>query len=181
MMRMMAGASAAMQGQQKSQMGGGMGMGNMMMRAGGGMSAADMAGRMGGGMGGLIGKQSQEELKKNLKTLTRTDFLLQFVWQPPKPEELPKDDEERAARIKELSDKMTEAQKNNPAVVIPKAEEIEAVSREKSKQVDSALSNALGAGGQPGAPAAQGAPVGGAPAGAVPPPGRRPSRAHGRE
>ena len=41
-----------------------------------------------GWMGGM-GRLSEEEAKK-LKTLTRTDFLLQFVWQPPKPEELPK-------------------------------------------------------------------------------------------
>jgi type IV pilus assembly protein PilM len=129
--------------------------GTMGMMRMGGMGAG--GGMMGPGMG--MGKASEEELKK-LKKLTRTDFLLQFVWQPPKPEELPKTPEERDAKVKEISDKMTEAQKNNPAVTIPKGEEIEAASREKSKQVDSAISNALG-GGAPGAP--------GAPAGAAPP------------
>ena len=43
------------------------------------------------------------EAKKKLKTLTRTDFLLQFVWKPPKPDEQPKTDEEREAKIKDWS------------------------------------------------------------------------------
>ena len=46
-------------------------------------------------MGGMMGgRMTDAEAKKQLKTLTRTDFLLQFVWKPPKPEELPKTEEE---------------------------------------------------------------------------------------
>ena len=33
-------------------------------------------------MGGPGGRLSDAEEKAKLKTLTRTDFLLQFVWQP---------------------------------------------------------------------------------------------------
>ena len=95
------------------------------------------------------------EAKKNLKTLTRTDFLLQFVWQPPKPEEQPKTDEERDAKIKEIVEKMTEAQKNNPAVTMPKVEDLQAASLKKTEELDSKIQNALtpaapgGAGGAP--------------------------------
>ena len=71
-----------------------------------------------------------------IKTLTRTDFLLQFVWKPVKRDELPKTEEEEKAKIKELVDKMKEAEKNNPAVTMPKGEEIEAASLKKSEELD---------------------------------------------
>ena len=35
------------------------------------------------------------DLSKKITMLTRTDFLIQFIWQPLKPEYQPKDDEER--------------------------------------------------------------------------------------
>ena len=62
-----------------------------------------MGGSMGGmsemmGMHGRHGwacRATAADAKKQLKTLTRTDFLLQFVWKPVKPEELPKTEEER--------------------------------------------------------------------------------------
>jgi type IV pilus assembly protein PilM len=149
MARMMMQNVSAQNQQAAAQAGGGMG-GAMMQRMRMGAGGA-------GGMMGMMGPagKADEDAKKNLKTLTRTDFLLQFVWQPPKPEEVPKTPEERDAKIKDWSDKMTEAQKNNPAVTIPKGEEIEAASREKSKQVDSAISNALGGGAAGAAPGAQ--------------------------
>ena len=59
---------------------------------GGMMRRHDGRGMMGEGMMG--GRLTDAEAKKQLKTLTRTDFLLQFVWKPPKQEELPKTEEE---------------------------------------------------------------------------------------
>src|SRR5262245_40117392 len=167
------------------------GMGQMMgqmaqMR--GGMGAAAMGGPMGemgemmrgmGGMRGMMmgqmgpmgaGMMSDAEAKKKLKTLTRTDFLLQFVWQPRKTEEQPQTDEERAAKLKEdlkaESDKLIEAQKNNPAVKISSQVEkdLETVSRQKSQQIDSAVSKVIGAIGA-------GAGRAGAPGAAAPAPG----------
>ncbi len=148
--RMMMGGMSGMQGQQA----GGMGM----MRGGGMAGNTEMMNRMMGGSGMMGMGKADDDIKKNLKTLNRTDFLIQFVWKPPKPEELPKNDEERQTKLKDISDKMTEAQKNNPAVTIPKQEEIEAVSREKTQQVDSALGNAMGVGGAGGAPGVTPAP-----------------------
>jgi type IV pilus assembly protein PilM len=111
-----------------------MGMGDMMGRM--------MGQRMGMGMGMGFDAKSEAEAKKKLKTLTRTDFLLQFVWKPIKLEEQPKTDEERQAKIKDFIDKMTEVEKNNPAVTIPK-EEIEAASLKKSQEIDSKIQNAI--------------------------------------
>ena len=109
-----------------------------------------------------------------MKTLTRTDFLLQFVWKKPTPEELPKPDEERTTKIKDIIAKMTEAEKNNPAVTMPKIEEIEAASLKKSEELDSKLQKAFtpGPGGAPGAAVtAPGTPgFGPPPAGAAPAP-----------
>src|SRR5262249_10446468 len=62
------------------------GMMDMMRNMGG----AEMMPGMGMGMG--MGGQAAD-LKKQMKMLTRTDFLLQFVWKPVKPEEVPKTDE----------------------------------------------------------------------------------------
>ena len=53
------------------------------------------------------------------------------------PEQQPQTDEDRAAKLKELVDKMVEAEKNNPAVTMPKLEEIEAASLKASQQIDS--------------------------------------------
>jgi type IV pilus assembly protein PilM len=125
------------------------------------------------GAGGM-NAMTDAEAKKNLKTLTRTDFLLQFVWQPPKLDEQPKTDEERAARMKDFIDKMTEAEKNNPAVTMPKVEELAAASLKKTQELDAKIQNALtpaapgGAGGNP-APGAPG--FGTSPAGAGTSPG----------
>ena len=133
-----------------------------------------MAGMMGmmGREGMMSGRLTDAEAKKQIKTLTRTDFLLQFVWKPVKPEDLPKTDEEQKTKVKELVDKMVEAQKNHPAVTIPKLEDIQAASLKKSKEIDSQLEKALSPGGAPGTPgfgpAAPGAGTPGVPPGGVP-------------
>jgi type IV pilus assembly protein PilM len=168
--------------------GGGGGMANMMSRMGGGRGGAMGGGAMGGGMGGggmgrmgrmgemggmgmgmgeMGGRLNDKDAKDKLKLLTRTDFLLQFVWKPVKPDELPKTEEDQKAKIKEIVDKMLEAQKNNPAVTMPKAEELQAASLKKSAEVDTKIEQSLspggGPGGAPGVPAVPGAPGVGAP------------------
>ncbi len=176
------GAAGGTGGAMAAMMGGGMGaMGGrgMMARGNGGMGGSSMMGgemmnRMRGGMGGgmMPGRLSDADAKKQLKTLTRTDFLLQFVWQPVKLEDLPKTEEARAAKIKELVDKITEVEKNHPAVTMPKVEDIQAASLKKSEEIDSQLQKALTPGAAPGTPgfgappAGVGTPAG--PAGAVP-------------
>ena len=165
--------------------GAGGGMGNMMGGMGAmgqmrGMSGPGMTGGVPGGGGGMQGMQgmrdmmsgmgasmygaggaSQADLKKQLKTLTRTDFLIQFVWQPPKPEERPKTDEERAEALKKKAEELTEAEKNNPAVKVSMADmqkELDAASRKKSEQLETEVKSALGATtGQPGAGGTPGA------------------------
>ena len=87
---------------------------------------------------------------------------------PLTPEEQPKTDEDFKAKVEEIAKAMHEAEKNNPAVTMPKPEEIEAVSLKQSQQIDSALSKAV-------SPPAPGAAGGGAP-GIVPPPAGRCSR-----
>jgi type IV pilus assembly protein PilM len=174
---MMAGRGERMGAMMGGKMGGPM-MGGMM---GGGMMGAMMGGEMGRmmregmGRGMMMGSDrlSEAEAKKRLKTLTRTDFLLQFVWKPLKPENQPKTDEERDTKLKEIVKLLEDEQKNNPAVTIPKGEDIEAASLKKSKELDSKIEKALTPG-TPGAAAPGGAPgFGGPPAGAPPgaPPG----------
>ena len=153
------------------------GMMESMMRGAGGMGMYGM-----GSMG--MSPAADAEAKKKIKTLTRTDFLIQFLWKPVVPEALPEDPEERKAKleeqaakvkdqIKEWIDKMTEAekQKDSSAVKIPSAEEIEAASKAKTKELESAIGKAMSTLSSPpaaGAPGAPGAPVPGVP-GAVPP------------
>lgn len=98
------GAGAMMMGGGPGPSGGGMaGMMNQMKGMGAGRNNMEgmMGGRMGGmgamgGMAAMYGQAggAQADLKKQLKTLTRTDFLIQFVWQPLKEEEKPKTDED---------------------------------------------------------------------------------------
>jgi type IV pilus assembly protein PilM len=176
--------SGMMSGGAMSGMAGSKSMRGSMM-AGAGERAGMMAGMMGGGMFGT-GKMAAEDAKKQLKTLTRTDFLLQFVWQPLKPEEQPKTVEERDAKIKEFQSKMEEVEKNHPAVVMPKSEEIESASLKQSEAINSAINKALNAPGSAGAagpggavPPGAGAPTnptpgfGPAPGGANPPPANK--------
>ena len=159
---MMAGMQQMMRGSQSGGMGGAQG-GAMMERMRG-----MMGGSMAGGMGGMFpGGGTQADLKKQMRTLTRTDFLLQFVWQLPKEEERPKTDEERAEKLKKIITDMTDAEKKNPAVKISQEEiqkELDAASRKKSEQLDSQVKIAVGAG----------TGAGGAVPGVVPPVGNVP-------
>jgi type IV pilus assembly protein PilM len=125
--------------------------GGMGARQGGGMMErmkSMMGGGMSGPMGGMLGGGAQADLKKQMKTLSRTDFLLQFVWQPPKTDDQPKTDEERSEKVKKLLADLTDAEKKNPAVKLSQEEiqkELDAASRKKSEQIDSKVISAVGA------------------------------------
>ena len=138
-----------------------------------GMGQRGMMGSMGAMGGGMYGQMGgvQADLKKQMTTLTRTDFLIQFVWQPPKEEERPKTDEERSEKLKAEAAKLTEAEKNNPAIKVSKEEmekELDAASRKKSEQMKTQIGAAAG---QPGGVAPGGAPT--PPGAAVPAPGAK--------
>jgi type IV pilus assembly protein PilM len=165
---------------------GGEGMGGMMgsgMMGGGGMMGAMAMGRRGemagmmGGYPGMMGGMNAEAAK-NIKTLTRTDFLIQCLWKPVPAEELalPEDPEQRKAKLEEQAEKvkaefekMREEEKGASAVTIPTAEEIEKTSEKKTNELESAFIKALSAAAGPGA-AAPGAPgtAPAAPGGATP-------------
>ncbi|MHB1558894.1 MAG: type IV pilus assembly protein PilM [Isosphaeraceae bacterium] len=154
-----------------------------MMKSMGAMSNMGMGGqesmrmRMGGmgAMGGMnMGGTGQDDMKKKMKVLNRTDFLIQFVWQPVKTEEQPKTPEEREAKRKEYDEALAKAEANNPAVKASREDlekKLESKSLEKSQQLESQMTKALGAS-SPGTPGTPGAP-GMAPAapGGVPGPG----------
>lgn len=146
---------------------GGGAMPGMMPGMGRGMG---MPGEMGMGMGMGMGSAAA---KKKLTTLTRTDFLIQFVWQPLTDDEKPKP-EEIKDRLAEIRKNLTEAQKDSSVVTIKEGEaDLEAASLAQSKKVETDIQNALKKvaekAGPAGAPAAAGAaPAGAAPAGAAP-------------
>jgi len=136
-----------------------------------------MGGRMSMGMGmGGSNKKAEADAKKNVKYLTRTDFLLQFVWVPVKKADQPGTKEDLDAKLQAEVTKLNDAEKNYTADSTTKLEEqIEAASIQRSKAIDSALSKALtvtnpgGVPGAPGAPVVPGTPgFGPAPAGAAP-------------
>jgi hypothetical protein len=146
---------------------------------GGKMSEMIMGGYGGSGMGGQMGGV---DATKNMTYLTRTDFLIQFVWQPPTTETPAQAYEEIVKAIREAETN----EKNKGAVKIPTEAELEQESLKKSKEVieevkkvTEAISKAQqdaskgaapagkSAASDPGAPAAKGA---AAPA-AVPDPG----------
>jgi len=163
------------------------GMMGMMGRGRGAMGSGDMGpggrnpmmgpmGMMGsmmeymGGMGG-VGKN---DLTKNMVTHARTDFLIQFVWQPLPPEEVPKNDEDRQKWLDDMRTKLNEAEaKNKAAVIAGREAEIEkALEKASVKQSDDLTKKVLQgaaaatAGGAPdtgkAATPAQGLPAGGA-------------------
>jgi len=182
-------------------------MGGMMGMMGPGMMGSGMmgrGGRMGGemdpgmmGMGGMMGPGMMgmrgmrggagagAQSDKDIRKLTRTDFLLQFVWVPPTPSDEDKDKtpeellEARKAELQELTAKMIEAEKGKSVVTIPVEAEIEKASTKQSDEIDQAIDKALnepaapaGAapkGGNPAAPA-DAAPAGAGAAGAAPTP-----------
>src|SRR5208283_2497021 len=138
---------------------GGMGGGYGASGSGGprGMTEMMRGMMMGSGGAGMMGRAGMipgagAEAKKLIKTLTRTDFLIQFLWKPTPAEELPEDPEQRkakleeqAAKAKDLFEKMNQAesQKNSSAVTIPSAEEIEKASKQKTSELETAITKAL--------------------------------------
>jgi len=154
----------------------GRGMMEGMMKGGGMAEMVTRMPGMAGGMGqmgtfGGANMASDAEAKKKLKTLTRTDFLLQFVWQPTKSADQPQTKEDLEAKLKAEADKLTDAEKNFTADGAAKAEEaIEAASLQKSQAVDSALTKAMGAASPGGLTAPPGAPATPGPPGFGPPP-----------
>lgn len=154
---------------------GGSGGDMQSMMKGMGAGRGMMGGEMGNAMGGLAGAGPGAVSKKDLKMLTRTDFLLQFVWVPVKPEAQPKTPEELKTKLEDIAKTLTEAEKDYTAdVSTAKLEEaIEAESRKKSQALDSALDKAF-----KGAPAAGGAaPAAGGPNLPPPPAGVAPKAA----
>ena len=121
--------------------GGSEGMSGM---AGGGMMPGGYGGRggmggmmgEGGGMGGMTGGAGADV--KKLSFLTRTDFLIQFIWQPVKPEDQPKNAEELKTKFQEEVKKLVDAQKNSE-VKIPSEAELETAAIAQSKAIESAL------------------------------------------
>ncbi|APW63466.1 type IV pilus assembly protein PilM [Paludisphaera borealis] len=178
---MMESMMANMKGGGKGGMGGP--MGGMMGGMGGGrgqseMMAGMMAGMMGGRMG-MGGGAMDAEAQKKLRKLTRTDFLIQFLWKPEEPgaapttpEEEKAQIEERTAKVKKIREDMSEAEKNSPAVTVPKDDEIEKLSSKKTADIENAINNALSGPAAPAQAAPPGAPVGtpGGPAAKVPAP-----------
>ena len=99
-----------------SGMGGGMGMGmeGMMGGLGGGSQAAAGRGNL-AGEGGVAGAAAEKG--PELKTLTRTDFKIDFIWQPPNPAPKPED---LATLTTEIKKKLSDAvAKSKGAVDIP--------------------------------------------------------------
>ncbi len=169
--------------------GGSGGSGGPMGGMGRGGSAEMMRMMMQGGMGSGGMGVADADAKKNMKLLTRTDFLIQFLWKPTPAEELPDDPEQRKAKleeqttkVKDLFDKMNkaEAEKNSSAITIPTAEEIEKASKQKTSELEAAITKALSPEPSAGAPehqprerlAHQGGPA--APGAPTPPAGTKP-------
>ena len=67
-----------------------------MMGRGGGTGTMGGYGAMPGMMGGGASTK-----KEDLKTLTRTDFVIHIVWQPPSKDDVPKTAEEKSKQIEE--------------------------------------------------------------------------------
>ena len=176
-MSMMGGKGGAYMGAMKSA------MAAMHKQAAGGELTNRMQGHMymgRAGMYGNMGKVSEAELRKNMRTLVRTDFLLQFVYVPVKPETLPKDEAGLKLMLDAEAAKLAEAEKDYEDVSgapTRMEEAIEAQSLKKSQEIDSAMTKALdtvpagapGASGAPGAAAVPGTPGFGAPAAGAPP------------
>ena len=127
---------------------------------------------------GMRGNLPQE--KDKLTTLTRTDFLIQFVWQPPKPEDQPKTDEERKEKLAEIEKELAEAAKTSRRRR-PTEAQLQKESLEKSEVVTKDLLKAQAQQPVPGAasptPAPGTAPAAPGTAPAAPAPRRRPGAA----
>ena len=164
----MGGMASAMMGRggKDGGMGGMAGMMGGMAGAMGGRGGQAAGGGKGGrgGMEGMMGGMGMNnaDSKKNLTTLTRTDFLIQFVWSP-KPDEIPKDPEELKTKLEELRTQLVEAEKGSVVTVPVDEKAIEDASLKQSKAVDADMQQAVqpGAGGavNPSAPQPPAAPA----------------------
>ena len=160
----MASMMGKMGGAGMQKMGGGMsGPGGMM--GGGGMGGA-MKGGMGGMMGGMGGGASAKTNEKDMSYLTRTDFTIEFVWQPLKRAAAPKDEEEYRAKLVEIKKTLTDAEEKMKGSV--KAGQVDEAALEKLSLEEStkALEKAIQKIGAEG-----NAPSGEQPAGVNPPAG----------
>ncbi len=128
--------------------GGGGGRGGFAGMVGGGGAGMKMAPGMGGmgGMEGMMGMMGQNgynmggaasapSKEQELKTLTRTDFMISFIWQPVSPAEPPKD-------LAEIKKKMEEAVAKSPGAVTL---DEEALAKASEKQSEKGLQEAIGA------------------------------------
>ena len=159
--------------------GGAPGMGGMAAAMGGrggeGGGSPLVGGRPGGGMGSAMGRgmglgamgMGNTAASKNLVKLTRTDFLIQFVWQPPTTEK-------PARPIEDIRKELVAAEtdeKNKGAIAAVDSAKIETQLDEDSVKRSMDLINkqeAAAKAATPGGAAAPGAPATPAPAGAAP-------------
>jgi len=151
-----AGATGAGNGEEGEGIGGGGGGGrgatSFAGMGGGGMGSMAMGGGGRGGMGGRAGSMQsmlgsmgavgygQGATGKNkppeLKTLTRTDFKIEFVWQPPKVGEPTKDPNEILTALREAVKNSKGAATVDGATAAPVDEtKLEAASVEKSAKL----------------------------------------------
>ena len=97
---------------------------------------------MGRGMMGT--NTAAADFEKKLKKLTRTDFLLQFVWIPVKPADQPQTKEDLDAKLTAELAKLQGAEKTYTPDTSEKMEEqIEAKSLQTSQAVDAAFSETV--------------------------------------
>ncbi len=99
--------------------------GEGMMMGGPGMGGAGMAGA-GGMMGGGPG-MGGDATKKAQTTLTRTNFLIQFAWQPPTTAAPPK-------AMDEIRKELLEAEKVKGSVTTPTEDELDKASQQASQK-----------------------------------------------
>ncbi len=154
-------------------MGGAPGMAGMMSGGPGSMPGMMMgSGGMRGMMPGMAGMPGmggpQEDLKQKMTILTRTDFLIQFVFKPVSAEEAPKTKEEEEKKLEDARAELKKAEEKNPAVRSENLEsKLEATSRKQSEQIETEIKKEMSptAAGVPGAVTpVPGGPVPGAPA-----------------
>ncbi len=143
----MGGYSSDMVAMMKSMMGGG-GSGGGLGKgygSGGGMNPMDMMRAMGSAMGGPMGQPNDPNAPKVTK-LTRTDFLIQFVWQPPVADTTTAEAKTEAEKYQEIVKLLKDAEadaKSKGAIKIPSEDEVVAASKEKSDKVIEATKKAV--------------------------------------
>lgn len=149
--------------------GGGYGGGGMAGMTPGGMAGMEPGAAMGGGYGrgmpgmmsgGQFGKKSPDQMTY----LTRTDFMVQFIWKPTATDAPTLTDEEIQEKMKDLTEKLVEAAKKKGALKPPTDAELLAASQQLQKAVAEAIAKKQNAGGAPAENAAGQPPPAGQPA-----------------